>query len=130
MPVFIQREIQSSTAHINHQVRFVVSSQFKLSLKVQLAPEFFFRLTYSSNCPEYLCEKISEIDKIHACLQQEGVMNLGLGTKEVTDDRLTRALRPSWRHSSAIPRDLRLQTNQLSSRGLKIREKEKKPEET
>ena len=26
---------------------------------------------------------------------QEGVMNLGLGTKEVTDDRLTRALRPS-----------------------------------
>ena len=61
---------------------------------------------------------------------QEGVMNLGLGTKEMTDDRLTRALRPSWRHSSAIPRDLRLQTNQLSSRGLKIREKEKQPEET
>ena len=27
--------------------------------------------------------------------EQEGVMNLGLGTKEVTDDRLTRALRPS-----------------------------------
>ena len=26
---------------------------------------------------------------------QEGVMNLGLGTKEMTDDRLTRALRPS-----------------------------------
>ena len=44
--------------------------------------------------------------------------------------KFTRALRPSWRHSSTIPRDFRLQTNQLSSRGLKIREKEKKPEET
>ena len=57
-------------------------------------------------------------------------MNLSLSTKEVIDDRLTRALRPSWRHSSAIPWNLRLETNQLSSRGLNIREKEKKPEET
>ena len=56
---------------------------------------------------------------------QEGVMNLGLGTKEVIDVRLTRALRPSWRHWSPASRNLKLQTNELSSRGLKICEKEK-----
>ena len=38
-------------------------------LKVPLTPEIFFRLTYSPNCPEYLCEKIVEIDKIRTFLQ-------------------------------------------------------------
>ena len=38
-------------------------------VKVQLTPKIFFRSTYSPSCPEYLCEKIIEIDKIRAFLQ-------------------------------------------------------------
>ena len=38
-------------------------------IKVQLTPEIFFRSTYAPSCPEYLCEKIIEIDKIRAFLQ-------------------------------------------------------------
>ena len=48
---------------------FPMQIRFNPCLKVQLTPEIFFRLTYAPSCPEYLCEKIIEIDKIHAFLQ-------------------------------------------------------------